>query len=611
MSEMSQTDSSRDPIDAEVGAAAEREVADGLGPTSPVHRAPSTHPERSTETILLSSASALAVFVALVVVATLPEGYATNWSTRAGLYLVAAPIGLVVLVRLAARGDRLARVGLAFVGAAVVSALLAPTPARSLLPVHSGHESVVFFAAGLGAWAVARTLGEGGRTIVQWAFVGSVLASIAAAVLQLLFDVSDGPMALVGGRPEGLSLNPVYLGSLSAGCAAWCAGSLCREATSRWWSAALGVAALGVWISGSRISLLALVCVVVASLVRGWLRVVPVVVLPVVVGVLAGDLLRRVPDQSRDLAGRLGGGAVASGLGVRREVWGFDLEAFVERPLFGYGPGRHTNAIESHYTAEFVARTDPDQFLNGWTDAHNIGIELLVTVGVVGLVLAVAFAVLNMRVARGPAAWAAGAAALSWLLQPVGMVTLIPVAALLGTAVGPLGGDRRGTPPAPMATAWRLVVAAVAVVAGLWFVASDVMLSRAAAQQTAATSDRAATLWFHDAGGAHDAAFYAVRGGFADPVARRRVLDLAAAATDREPDLAYWWIRRGQVESRFDRPDAARRSFERALSLQPWSRAGLASLVDLLDPAEDAERIDELRERLATVDALRLEARGR
>ena len=77
-----------------------------------------------------------------------------------------------------------------------------------------------------------------------------------------------------------------------------------------------------------------------------------------------------------------------------------------------------------------------------------------------------------------------------------------------------------------------------------------------------------------------------------------------------EPDLAYWWIRRGDFELIFDERDAARDSFDRALSLQPWSRAAMLSLLGLLDPVEDAARVDELSERLARVDEPITEAGG-
>ena len=513
---------------------------------------------------------AVAGLVGSVVVAVFPAAYAPVWSPRAFLYTIAVPAGVVALVRLVRSGDHPARWAASFLLVAASSALVSANPAGSMMTMLYRHESVVIFVATLGTWALARTRVAAGVAMIEHVFVGTVLLSTFAGVVQLVVGVRHGEFALIGSRASGLSLNPVYLGALSAGCVAWASAGLV-ESVTRWRQAIVVVASLGVWISGSRIALGAAVLATLVMGIRSFVPLLRFVVPAQLGGFVLGWVARSVsPGAGPDVAERLGSGAVSAGLGVRVEVWRFDLAAAMDRPMLGWGPGRHGNTIQGHYTASYVRRLNPDQLLNLWTDAHNVIVELLVVVGILGLLCAVGFVVSHRNVAHGPAAWAAATAALCWSMQPSGMVTLIPVAAMLGCA------SHRDVALPPLRLPAAAMIGLITGVVALWFVSGDTLLGRAERAGSSVDAGRGARVWFHDPVPAYDAAVFGLRAGLADPdgAGGADSLRWIVATTEREPDLAFWWVRRGDFELLFDRSADARQSYERALMLQPWSRAG-------------------------------------
>ncbi len=552
---------------------------------------------------------AAAAVVAVAVVAFFPPAFAPRWTPRALPYLAVAPIAVVSLVRLVRRRDRAAVAAAVFIGVAVLSALLSAAPARSLLPVYYRHESALAWTAAIGTWAFVRMRRSSGRRLVERAFVGAVVASVVVGVLQLAADVQSGSLALVSARASGLSLNPVYLGAVAAGALMW---SVRRRLAT---NATLGVdpdamviavSMVGVWISGSRIALLVVLAALAAAtaveraIMPMLMRVGPWLAAGLVGGELTRWFNRSVSGGSSVNTGeRLGSDQVASGFGVRFEVWGFDLSAFGRRPLLGHGPGSHANAVQPHLTPDFVDRTDPDDLLNNWTDAHNVVIELLVSVGAIGLIAAVVFAFVAARIARGPAAWAAGAIATTWLLQPVSFVTLLPVLALLGAA-SPIGAEV----PRPLTRSGRLAIVAAGIALSAWLVGADVLLERADERRTIDSGELAAAWWWHDPMSAREAAVLGLReavvGGADDD--REAVLDLIASMTDRDPELAFWWVQRGDIERIFDLDQRALDSYRRALDIQPWSPAAIDSLLEL---ERDPEVVAELERRLAELESLR------
>ena len=65
---------------------------------------------------------------------------------------------------------------------------------------------------------------------------------------------------------------------------------------------------------------------------------------------------------------------------------------------------------------------------------HNVVIQMLVSVGVIGVVLLVAFVVLANRRANFALSLAAVAISINWLLQPTGLYSLAVASVFLGAA---------------------------------------------------------------------------------------------------------------------------------------------------------------------------------
>jgi hypothetical protein len=166
------------------------------------------------------------------------------------------------------------------------------------------------------------------------------------------------------------------------------------------------------------------------------------------------------------------------------------FHAFVHRPFIGYGPGQFRGATTPYWPLS-QERLEPNTY---FSDAHNILVELGTTVGVIGLVLFLAWVVFAFRGRRGPLVPFAVVLLATELAEPL-HVAIAPMAMLaLGAALLTTGKDHR--PVDEPVTGRRLgivtVVAAVlALVAGTMLVVGDAALTRAVGQY-GAIEDRAA-----------------------------------------------------------------------------------------------------------------------
>ena len=559
----------------------------------------------------------LAAIVGVVVIAFFPSAFIPRWTPRAVVYLAVLPWGILGLSSLVRRRDRAAIAAAGFIAAATVSALLAPGTFRSLLPSYYRHASVATWLAALGVWALAQQGSDDRRRLIQRSFVASLCLSVFVGVMQIGLDLDSGSLAMIGNRASGLTHNPVYLGALAAGAVAWCVRVMLTEddvAFSRGgMKFVLTVSMLGLWIAGTRVAFPVVLIAMIAALVRSPRHFARNIAPWAVAGVVIGESVRLVNrivfgGASTGATDRLGGSQVASGLGVRLEVWRFDLAAFARRPLFGHGPGQHPNAIQPHMTAEYASRTRPDRLRNNWLDAHNVVIELAVTVGVVGLLAALVFAAFHRRTVGGPGLWAAMAIIATWLMQPVSLFTMIPAMALLGSARTPAGSD--GDRP-PLISVLRgrgvPIVAALGFVCAGWLISADTLLVDDD-ERDVASGETIASLWWHDPMSAWEGAVLGLREAVdsGDPDDRERVLALAREMTERDPAFAFWWVQRGDIELVFGLEDEAWDSYERALEIQPWSRVAMVSILDF---ETDINRRAELQTRIGELDRLTVERR--
>lgn len=535
------------------------------------------------------------------------------WSPRVVLLLVALPCGVAALVLLAARRDP---AGVAAAGLAVccvVSALVGGAIQTSLVGQLGKETSALLTVAFLGLWALGRGLDERGRSLLMGALVAGLALNALAAILQVALDVKSGSFVLrPGGRASGLTDSPVRLGALMAGAVGLCAATVVHTSRGRrwwWWLAGAAVAAAAGNYSGTRIALGAMVfvTVVVAGLHRSW-RVL-LVLAAVAVGVVTSAALH--PDGVVS-----GGGGTSTAVqrtdassSRRVDAWSYGVDAAAEKPLLGWGPGSFARATQGRFDADFVRATATNEARMPWNDAHNVVVEHLVTVGLLGTCFLLAFVVLAARRARGPLAVLAAGIALTWLLQPPATSTAAVALLALGAA-----GPAVAQSAAPAASRPRTVaigaLVAVGLVAGLGFAVADTRLDRAVRSGDPARVESAASAFPGDAVAADLVAQAWVKEWFRglDPgsdvdLARveAEALRWARRAATREPTRPLWWTRLAALQLEFGEPLGAKVSLARAVELQQWNVNAWVLLAEVAAATGDEPLAELAAERLCTL----------
>lgn len=525
----------------------------------------------------------------LLVVLFAPFLFFGGWTVRAALLLGLGPVGLVALLALGRARDRAALLLIAALAWTLLVSVWNPAPRSALLGAAGRDLSAWTVLASAGLYAVGRLMSRHGARLLGNVVIWASSAAAAVALLQVLANVTSGPLALAAGRPSAFQTNPVYLGAICASALALAV----RSASDASWLRELPPVLLlgaGTTVSGSRVALLAavvaLVAVVAVERTRPRLTSGGVAI----VGLALGVLIDRWFGAGRNAADRL---AEGSG-GGRLEVWWYGLQAWLDRPVLGHGFGRFRPAVQGRFSVDFVRDHAADETSQAWFDAHNVVIGLLVAVGVVGTVLFVAWAVVALLRASGPLLWALVPVALHWMLQPVSIYTLPLAMLMLGAAAGTAVAPRE---PSRRASTWVVGAAAgVGAVLGSGLIAADVALDAAADDLD---SDRAATVatWFLRDPIVDDvvAQLMVLDPDNEDPAAE---LEWRARVADDEPDRPYWWslLARRQIASGLF--DEAEVSIRRAAELQPNNVRTWQAEAILAVNLRDEQRLTDALERL-------------
>ena len=414
----------------------------------------------------LANAVAALVLVGLIGFVPSVEGLTTG-SARPALtlrflvLLAGVAVGVPVLVRLAWRGDRIARIGVAFAVWAAFSAAASRTPLAWTGEFNSGTGAV--FAVGITAyWAVGRVLPPATRPVVGATVLVGALLNATVAVLQGIVDLGDIDLPLYEGRSTGLLGNPVFLGAVCTAAVAFVPRVARRFAPAGLVSATL--LAAGVQMSGARSALLLLLPVSLWAARASGRIVGAMLLVAVALGTVAGVVLLE-DGGSASAAVRVQTG----GTGPRLEYWRIGLEASMDRPIAGHGPGRFRAATSPRRTLAIARSAQPDDLYN---DAHHLPVEYLVTTGSVGLALLVTWlALVGRDTRRSPRPEAAVAAAVLLavhLVEPLHLV-LTPLMVLLAATAGT---PAVATPSRP-ARAATAVLAAVALAVGARVLTGD------------------------------------------------------------------------------------------------------------------------------------------
>jgi O-antigen ligase len=539
-------------------------------------------------TVQLSPVDATVIVLAvLLVVCFLPALLFDSWTLRLALMLPLGVLGVAHLVRSAAARHLPSILLFAFVAWSFFSALLSGA-VRSGLIGEAGRELswiTVTLAAGL--WATGRTASERCRDALAPVLLAAIAVNALVGTLQVLLQVEVGSLALYFGRPVGFSVNPVYFGAISAAGASL---GVALAGRSWWRIAATLLAAHGVALSGSRVAVGAtLISCVALVLLRRERRVALLSIGTVAAMVLGAYVAVWSTPGSTGQGSRL---ASVDDDG-RTQVWRYALDAFTERPVQGYGIGRFRPAVQGKFSIEFASGAASDIRLQPWFDPHNLLINVLVATGVVGTLLAAGWLVMAGRSARGAVVWAIVPIAITWSLQPAGLVTLPLVMLLLGAASA-TPDTRQPMMRRRAATIWL----GVGALASAWLVVADVRLGAAVEAVDASAAISAARMYPHDP-------------VVADLVAQVAEADLTVSVetserwrrrpTEYEPDRPLWWLRLARYQILYEDLPAARESLARADELQPNSVASVRVAMELSIEDDDRAGFEALVDRACTM----------
>lgn len=422
----------------------------------------------------------VALFLLLVVapIAIAPFTASPSFDVK---LLILAPAGLILALRRDTFSGPLAIPVVLWLGAAAVASVAGVDPWQSLLGREDQGTGLLFLAV-CGVMLLAGTqLSD--RTLERlpaWlagAGVGVAVIAIAARFAPGWWhDATGRPLGAHGGGLPPLG-HAVFVGAfLAAGLAA--AAALARRRPIAG-IVAVAVMSAGIVLTGKRGPVVFAFVALAVALVR--MRV-PVrragafvaTMLAVVASLTVIDVSSSSSSSSAPLSAARRYDEVLTGSAAQRPaVWSAAVRAWQQRPVTGWGPGNTAGATLSSAT-ESEART----MERIWQDAHNLGVESLVTTGLAGLAaLTAVLAVVLLRIRRGTrqAGWALGAAvalALHHAIQPMNLVVTPVFFLLLGIA----GADRPGVPRLPGRASLRgalvAVMAAAIVLSGLRFAAS-------------------------------------------------------------------------------------------------------------------------------------------
>ena len=525
---------------------------------------------------------ACAVFLC---VAFVPALVSAPFSARFAILLGFTPVGVVALIALCIRRDLASIAATGFVAMGVISALLSDHVRISLIGQMGKESSALLFAAFFGWWAIGRHMSERGRSLLPYALLIGLGISGLVAILQVAIDT--GTTSEFGGsietRGSGLTASPVQLGALMAAAVA-IASTLALATSGRRlaaWGGAIVFYAAAANLSGSRVAMVTIVAVLLVLLLIDRTFRVPVLFAAVVAGTFLSTIIDRAGDASS--TSRLD----AQG-SDRLVAWKFGVQSFFERPIAGFGPGGFRPAIQGRFTAEFVRTSAYDEQHGSWFDAHNLAVEVLVTVGIIGLFSVGVFSWFALRHARGPLLAGFAAIAMSWAMQPWAVSTA-PIAMLC------LGAS------APMLTtseAWKrqtwlhpamVAAGALGATCALGYAFIDLRLDAAIASGNAERIEDAARPFGNDAIVADFVAQGWANAYFYEGAERTNLVKWAAEPALREPDRPYWWSKLAGTRLAFQDYEGAREALDRAIALQPWSPTAWPLMLSLAEKTDDPD----------------------
>jgi len=410
-----------------------------------------------------------------------------------------------------------ARLALAFLAWAALSAALAASPESAFFGLYQQMTGWFFLLCLAGGWAIATRLSSADRNVLELAIIAVAVGNAVISLIEQHVDLASIglPPYPVTLQPVGTLGNPVFVGALLAGALALVIPRFLRSPVA--WTWVVVFIGLGLGVSAERLpALLAVVFVVGAvafaaygahrsgerrpiTLGRALLPTLlfsAIVVGSIAIGsVTAGTKTATVPGGGTQSApggviNHIQSSTSQETFGERFQIWDVAWHAFTSRPVVGYGPNQFRAATQALYTPSLIkesvlgVNSSVEYF-----DAHDFVVELAVTTGFVGLALFIGWLVFCCRRRAGPLLIFALILLATELAEPLNPVITLLLFVALGAAVakgkeqapavddGGSGRQARLIPGPRYLRFGSWTLAAIGAIAAVLLVLGDVALS--------------------------------------------------------------------------------------------------------------------------------------
>lgn len=383
-------------------------------------------------------AVAAAAAAALLPTAFSPSVSSYTFTPKLCVLLVVAAVGVVPLARLARSSAVrwIARAAVAFLGVALLSALLSHSVEVGIFGLYSWGTGWLFWLGCAGAFAIAATLRP---DQLNWVFGGIVFGAgvnAVVAIFQVLVKPTGSLGLFDGTQADGLLGNPIHLEAVLLGGLALVAGRAISGPSRRVWLLVALVFSVGLELTLERVAVPLLALMFLGALViYGIRRAAPFV------GVSIVGYAAAYASKGSGLGSRVTTNTAATTYGTRLHIWKLALESVTRHPLLGVGPGQVVSAIAPYMTAGFADHLGPNTLP---ADAHDFIVEVVTTTGLLGLIAFACWLGGAAMKARGPFLVCAAAMLAVELVEPLN-VAVTPVALLaLGAATVSAAGQPVG-----------------------------------------------------------------------------------------------------------------------------------------------------------------------
>ena len=275
-------------------------------------------------------------------------------------------------------GATAARAAIAFLLIGCASAALSANRTTAIFGLYNQGTGLLFMASLAGAWAIGRSIRPEARPLIEVALVVSVLVNVGIALLAAVVDLSALSLTLSdpSGRSNALAGNPVYLGMLTVlGLALFVPRFASAPAK---WAVPVIATAAAAQLSGTRLTLVVMILLLIWAGRRHGLRVGAMLVVAVILGLAGGSA---IGHSNISATGRSAIVQSDGSLSDRPQTWLSARHAVAQRPFLGIGPGQFRTAT-SRYRGNAIARNEGAESL--FTDGHNLFVEYATTTGLLG-----------------------------------------------------------------------------------------------------------------------------------------------------------------------------------------------------------------------------------